>query len=113
MLNAKDISLRRVLQICEILQVLPGQLFVASEDSQIPTLNLTDKQESTLLDNRILLMIYWLFTIEKLGPEEIVTKYHLNAPELKKSLQRLVSLDLISQKRGKFYPKHQGKFRWP
>jgi DNA-binding Xre family transcriptional regulator len=113
MLNAKDISLRRVLQICEILQVLPGQLFAASEDSVIPTLYLTDKQESTLLENRLLLMIYWLFTIEKLSPEEIVTKHHLSEAELKKSLQRLVSLDLVSQLRGKFFPKHQGKFRWP
>jgi DNA-binding Xre family transcriptional regulator len=100
MLNAKDISFRRVLQICEVLNVLPGQLFSASEEYSIPTLRLSEKQEAALMDNRFLLMIYWLFTIEKLKPEEIAEKHGINDGDLKKALQKLVSLDLI-------------KFRWP
>lgn len=113
MLNAKDISFRRVLQICEVLNVLPGQLFSASEESAIPTLRLSERQEEALMDNRTLLMIYWRFTIEKLKPEEIAVKHGMSDGDLKKSLQKLVSLDLITQRKEKFIPKHQGKFRWP
>ncbi len=113
MLNAKDISFRRVLQICEVLNVLPGQLFSASEESSIPTLRLSEKQEEALMNNRVLLMIYWRFTIEKLKPEEIAEKHGISSADLKKSLQKLVSLDLIAQRKERFMSKHQGKFRWP
>ncbi len=113
MLNAKDISFRRVLQICEVLNVLPGQLFSASEESSIPILRLSEKQEEALMDNRLLLMIYWLFTVEKLKPEEIAAKHGISGSNLRKSLQKLVSLDLVTQKKEKFMLKHQGKFRWP
>lgn len=113
MLNAKDISFRRVLQICEVLDVLPGQLFSASEESAIPTLRLSEKQEEALITNRYLLMIYWRFTIEKLSPEEIAKIHGVSDSELKKSLQKLVTLELIGQRKGKFTLKHQGKFRWP
>lgn len=113
MLNAKDISFRRVLQICEVLNVMPGQLFSASEESSIPTLHLSKKQEEALMDNRFLLMVYWRFTIEKLKPEEIAEKHGISHSDLKKSLQKLVSLDLVTQRKERFIPKHQGKFRWP
>ncbi|MNT39818.1 hypothetical protein D3C72_1760960 [compost metagenome] len=58
-------------------------------------------------------MIYWRFTIEKLSIEEISKRHAISESDLKKSLQKLVSLDLVAQRRGKFQPKHQGKFRWP
>lgn len=113
MLNTKDISFRRVLQICEVLDVLPGRLLSASEDSLIPTLRLSERQESALIDNRNLLMIYWRFTIEKLSPDEILKEHGFSEVELKKALQKLVSLELVTQRRGKFFSKHPGKFRWP
>ncbi|HRO67710.1 MAG TPA: helix-turn-helix transcriptional regulator [Pseudobdellovibrionaceae bacterium] len=71
MLNAKDISFRRVLQICDILNVLPGQLFSLSEQSSIPVLPLTSAQEEALIRDRTLLAAYWLFAIDRLTPEEI------------------------------------------
>lgn len=113
MLNAKDISFRRVLQICEVLDVLPGQIFSLSEKSSIPILQLTIAQEEALISNRQLLMVYWRFSIEKLSLEEILKILKINEFELKKLFQKLVSLELITQKRGRFLPKRQGKFRWP
>ncbi len=38
MLNAKDISFRRILQICDALDILPGQLFSLSEKTFISKL---------------------------------------------------------------------------
>lgn len=112
MLTAKDISFRRVLQICEVLDVLPGQLFSLSEKISIPVVRLSDTQQEALIGNRHLLMIYWRFTIEKLNIDEISRLHHLKDAELKKALQKLLNLDLIVQRRGLFFPKHHGKFRW-
>lgn len=113
MLNAKDISFRRVLQICEALQVLPGQLFSLSEKTSIPVLHLTDKQQEALMKERSLLAVYWRLTIEKKEVEDIGRLQKMSPAELKKVLQRLVSLDLIDHKRNRYLAKHTGKFRWP
>lgn len=113
MLNTKDISFRRILQICEILDVLPSQLLSASEEAAIPEIRFSEKQEEALLSNRRLLIAFWLFTVEKMNPLEISRRYAFSDSDLKKSLQRLVSLDLVRQRRGTFFPRYQGKFRWP
>lgn len=113
MLNAKDISFRRVLQICEILNVLPGQLFSLSEQSSIPLLPLTPAQEEALLRDRKLLAVYWLFTIDRRTPEDIAAHQRAPLTDVKKALQKLVGLELVAQKRGRFLTKTSGKFRWP
>lgn len=113
MLNTKDISFRRILQICEALKVLPGQLFSISENSSIPTIELTTCQEAALLVNRPLLKVYWYFVIERLSPKEIAHTNGESETEVKKQLQKLVTLDLIRQSRGKFLIKGPNKFRWP
>lgn len=113
MLNAKDISFRRLIQICDVLNVLPGQLFSLSEQSSIPVVRLSDKQQDALLKNRDLLTVYWRFTVEKKTLEEIMALHGYSPQDLRKILQKLVSHDLVKQKRGRFFPKDTGKFRWP
>ncbi len=112
MLNAKDISFQRIIKICKVLDILPGQLFTLSEQSSIPTLILTEKQESALIKERPLLAVYWLFTIEKKSLEEIMRMQKINLNELKLILQKLVGLDLILHKKNQYVPKHVGNFRW-
>lgn len=113
MLNSKDISFQRIIQICKVLNILPGQFFSLSEKSSLPILHLTDKQEFSLLNDRKLLAAYWLITIEKKSVDEMAHYLKSSSAEIKQRLQKLVSLDLVSQKKGQFLPKHQGKFRWP
>lgn len=113
MLNAKDISFQRLIKICKVLDVLPGQFLSISEKSKISTVSFTDKQQEALIKNRNLLAAYWLFTIEKKTEQEIATLQNVSVREIKITLQKLVSLDLISQKKTEFFPKHHGKFRWP
>ncbi len=50
--------------------------------------------------------------IERCELQEIEKLQHLNRAELKKLLDRLVSLDLISVYKGHYRPLHQGKFKW-
>ncbi|MNJ92629.1 hypothetical protein D3C87_103030 [compost metagenome] len=112
MLNAKDISFRRVLQICEALDILPGQLFSMSEKTFISEVKLTPVQEEALLKNRNLLAVYWRLAIEGHDVSEIEKLQNLNKAELKKLLDRLVSLELLSLKRGTYKSRHSGKFKW-
>lgn len=112
MLNAKDISFRRVLQICEAVGVLPGQLFSMSEKSFVSDVSLTEQQEDMLLKNRALLAVYWRIAIEGKEISEVERLQKLNKTELKKMLDRLVSLDLLSVRRGAYKARHTGKFRW-
>lgn len=112
MLTAKDISFRRILQICEILDILPGQLFSFSEKSAIKEVELTREQEETLLKNPQLLAAYWCLTIEKKSLLEIERTQKLSPPELKKSLRRLVTIGLLKERKGNFTATHTGKFKW-
>lgn len=112
MLNSKDVSFRRLIQICDVLNILPGQLFTLSESSSIPVIKLSEKQEDALIKDRKLLAIYWHFTIEKKSFQDIAKLHGYNQNELERLFQKLVTLDLVNQKRGSFFPKHNGKFRW-
>jgi len=113
MLNAKDISLRRILQICEVLDLLPGELFAASEQAAIPVIRFNDAQEQALLKSRELLAAFWQFTIERKSAKDLAREQAVPLTEIRKRLQHLVSLDLVSQRRGQFLPKLPRKFRWP
>lgn len=112
MLNAKDISFRRILQICEILQILPGELLSLSEKAYIPEVKLSVEQEQALLQNRFLLAVYWRFVVEKKTLEDIQFLQKMTATEVKKLMHRLVDLNLIAYRRKEFRPLIQGKFRW-
>lgn len=113
MLNGKDISFQRVLQICRVLNVLPGQLFSLSEKASLPVLDFTEKQQESLIKDRRLLSAYWLLTIEKKSIEEISLSLQTTPTQIKHLLQKLVSLDLILHRKSQFFPKHTGKFKWP
>lgn len=112
MLNAKDISFRRVLQICDSLGILPGQLFSLSEKTSISEVSLSAQQEDALLKNRPLLAVYWRLAIEKCELAEIEKLQGLSKSELKKLLDRLVTLDLLTSRKGHYRPQHPGKFKW-
>lgn len=112
MLNAKDISFRRVLQICSLLDILPGQLFSLSESAGIREVALTAKQEDALIKDRTLLAVYWRFVVERRSSGEIESLERLTTATLKKSLQRLAALGLVSESRGQFKAPPLGKFRW-
>lgn len=113
MLNAKDLSFRRILEICAVLDILPGELFAASEKAAIPEIRFSETQEEALLKNRSLLAVFWQFTIERKRLEEIAHAQNLPVTEIRKLLQKLVRLDLVSQRRSRFAPKLPRKFRWP
>lgn len=112
MLNAKDLSFRRVVQICEVVDILPGQLFSLAENASIAEVDFTREQQEALLANRTLLGVYWCLAVEKRGLAEIEHALKLSSGELKKLLNRLVTLDLINHRRGQYHAYHSGQVRW-
>ncbi|WP_374029554.1 helix-turn-helix domain-containing protein [Bdellovibrio bacteriovorus] len=112
MLNAKDISFRRILQICEVLQILPGQLFAFSEKAQISEVEFTERQQEALIKNRTLLAVYWRFAVEKHSLVEIEKLQRLSKADVKKMMEKLVALDLAVAYRGSYRARHSGKFKW-
>lgn len=113
MLNAKDISFQRILKICKVIDVLPSQIFSISERSSVPTYHLSEKQQDALVKDRRLLAVYWLLTIERKSVEDMGLQLKAPVQDIRIRLQKLVSLDLVNQKKSEFFPKHHRKFRWP
>jgi DNA-binding Xre family transcriptional regulator len=112
MFNAKDMSFRRVVQICGALDILPGQLFTLSERAVIAEITLTDEQQEALIRHELLLAVYWRVAVEKREPRDIASLHRLDRTQLKRLLDRLVKLELLSFRRGQYRPRHPGKFRW-
>jgi transcriptional regulator with XRE-family HTH domain len=112
MLNAKDLSFRRVVQICEVLDILPGQLFSLAENASIAEVEFTREQEDALIGNRVLLGVYWCLAVEKRGLAEIEHAFKISSAELKKLLNRLTTLGLITHRRGQYHAYHSGQVRW-
>jgi DNA-binding Xre family transcriptional regulator len=112
MFNAKDMSFRRVVQICGALDIMPGQLFVMSERAAIAEITFTHEQEEALIKQPPLLMVYWRLAVEKREPRDIAILQRLDRSHVKRLLDRLVRLELLSFRRGQYRPRHPGKFRW-
>jgi DNA-binding Xre family transcriptional regulator len=112
MFNAKDMSFRRVVQVCGALDITPGQLFTLSEETVIAEVTLSQRQEEALLEDALLLQVYWRLAVEKREPHEIASLHRLDGKQLKRLLDRLVRLELLSLRRGQYRPRHSGKFRW-
>lgn len=112
MLNAKDLSFGRVLQICEVLSIKPGQLFSAAEEGGVQVVRLTKRQEDALLSSRRLLLVYWRLTVERMTVEQISRAHSIEPKELDRLLRRLVALDLLVERKGKVTSQLNGRFRW-
>jgi len=112
MLNAKDLSLRRIARICEILGMTPGELFQLSEKSAISTVALSPRQESALLNDSQLLKLFWLITVEKRDLAEVRADYGFIPKVLATKIKELRRLDLIRERRGEISAVFSGKFRF-
>lgn len=111
MLNAKDISLRRILQIAEVLGVNPSQLLQSAEQSEIPILRLSDKQEQALIKDLDLLAVFWRLTVENQSLEQISRAQGISLDKTQKLLLQLSKLDLAILTKEKILPMISKKFR--
>lgn len=111
MLNAKDISLRRMVQLCDLIGVKPSQVLNFSENNEKPVLNLTASQESALIGNRQLFTVFWRLSVEKLSPAEISIREKIRESEISKILAKLHQLGLAEKRKNEFYSQYPGLFK--
>lgn len=113
MLTSKDLSLSRLLEICEWLGVSAADLVTLMEKQPIRQVDLTPAQQESLLSDSVLFRIYWRLSVENESPETIRAAEKLTSAELQRKILRLERLDLVSIKSdGRVLPRHQGLFRW-
>lgn len=111
MLNAKDISFRRVIQLCDLIGVKPSQVLNFSENFERPVLNLTSAQENALIGNRQLFIVFWRLSVEKLSPYDICIREKIKQADILKILSKLHQLDLVEKRKNDFYSKYPGLFK--
>jgi len=93
-LGAEELSLSRLLQICDFLKLSLSDLESLIQKEERNSIELSEKQQKFLVENRsyfaYLFEVYQGFT-----PEQIAAKYKLNAKSSEKYLINLEKFDLI------------------
>lgn len=111
MLNAKDISFRRMVQLCDLIGVKPSQVLNFSENNEKPVLHLTSNQENALITNRQLFIVFWRISVEKLSASEIAVREKMKYTEVIKLLNKLNQIDLVEKRKNEFYSQYPGLFK--
>jgi len=113
LLTAKDISLQRLNQICNFLEIPLSEVVRSIERRQIREVALTHDQENTLVQEPLLFRIYWRMSVEGQSLAQIKNGEGIENTLLEKSIQKLTKIGLvIVQKDKSVKPLHHGPVRW-
>lgn len=113
MLNGKDISFRRLIEICKVLNITPSQLMKDAEEKTIHEVHFNEVQTAALANDKVLLQIFWLVAVENKSNDKIPEILNINKSILQNKLAQLTRLELIKESRGKHMAMHKGPLRWP
>lgn len=113
MFQNTDLSLGRLHQIAELLEVPVTEIFRLAEEEEIKNVKLTTRQEEELLKDQNLFRVFWHLTVMERSIEEISKRENLTLEKLKSHLRKLENIDLIQiTKRGKVKKLQPGLIRW-
>ena len=93
-LGPEEITLTRLIQICEFLKMSLSDLEALMKTDERETVNLNEKQQLFLVENKNH-FAYLMEIYQELNPEQIAVKYKLNAKSTQKYLINLEKYDLI------------------
>lgn len=111
LMTGKDISLRRLSEICQLLNISPGQLCSLAEEDHIQVIKLTPKQERALMSERQSFIVFWRFCVENLPKAEIKKREGLSEAQLTHLMERLTILGLIKKQGASYRSLMPSKFR--
>lgn len=112
MLTAKDLSLSRLMEICDWLGISAADLVGLAEKEDVREVELTSEQVKGLSQDPLLFRVFWRLT-EQEGLLSVARAEGLPAAELKKKLLRLERLELLRvHADGRVSLKHRGLYRW-
>lgn len=113
MFTAKDISLKRLTQVVDVVGLSLADLIQLAHEEEIKQIHLTARQEKALYDSSQLFRVFWLLTVEGKSTDEIKKFEKMTADLLERALLKLENLDLIRRTlKGKVTSAHRGLFRW-
>lgn len=92
LMNAKDISLQRLVNICQVLGISVADLI---KDEEVSRVSFSSQQELEFEKNPILFQVYWLLVYERRSADKIQTALRLNKGEMFKLLRKLDKINLI------------------
>ncbi|MBX2988372.1 MAG: helix-turn-helix transcriptional regulator [Bdellovibrionaceae bacterium] len=112
MLTAKDLSLSRLMEICDWLGVPASDLVRLAEKEDIREVELSDEQSRALAADPLLFRLFWRL-LEQEGLLAVARAEGLTAAQMKKHLLKLESLELLRVNAdGRVRLRHRGLYRW-
>jgi DNA-binding Xre family transcriptional regulator len=110
---AKDISVQRLNQICDLVDISFTDLLNLSQSQTVKNIEFTDKQNEFLCKNHSALMVFWMLTVEEKTPTEIKKNERISAIDFQKLIYALEKIDLIkTNPKGRITSTHKGLYRW-
>lgn len=111
--TAKDISLKRLGQIADIIDVSLANIFQSVEDQEIKNIKFSLTQEDTLCKNPLLFKFFWFLVVDELSIDEIRKQEKLSQEQVDRFLIKLERMDLIRLGKSKrVLSTHKGLLRW-
>jgi len=114
MFAAEDCSLARLEEIAQVVGFTLAELFDVAARPPIEHVELSDEQQSALLDSPVLLAVFWKLTVELWSTKRIATELRLDAPTVRRAIAELDRLDLIvlEQPGDRIRLRHGDLVRW-
>lgn len=113
MMSSDDISVTRLIKICEACEISLSELLKLCDSDEIKNVDFTHSQNELLLKNSLLLKIFWKLTIEDLPAEDIKKSEKMSSLEFQKIVLKLENADLLkTNSKGKIVSTHKGLYRW-
>lgn len=100
LMNAKDISLGRMMELCRVIDVPVSDILEMSQTIDTETQHFSEEHASLFLKSPLLLKIYYKARVEQLTTQEIQKALRLSKRKLEQSLLVLENADLLKLKNG-------------
>ncbi len=112
-LNGKDLSLLRLQQLAEAIELSVVEILSAADDEKVQDVHLTPAQESLLLRDKDVFHFYWKVRIEGWSIQDYRSHYRRPRTEIKRILRALEKATLLRYLNdGTVEFLHRGMIRW-
>ena len=112
LLSGTDISIDRLSKIGDIMGLSLSEVVLYCESPHIEEVTLSERQEQSLIKNKILFRVYWRLGFEHLSQEAVMKMEKLTLKEWNSLIRKLENLDLVVSTSTGIRLMHPGLVRW-
>lgn len=95
LLNAEDLSLLRLSQICRALGISVSDFFASASSEEMKDVRFTDEQQAFFLRNPECFHFFWKLAFERLSVEEVERRHAIKPHESHRYLRALERIGLV------------------